>query len=80
MLSVEFEYDINGLPVKVLASCRAIVEAEHIEGLKLIFLGEDDMRLNIPYDKDLFADIEDQAVYLLAESYYNPELNFYHNH
>ena len=80
MISVTFDYDLRGLPIRIFATCKEIVGSEYIEGLTISFLGEDDMRLNVKYDKDLFEDIEAMAVDLLAESYFNPELHFYNHH
>lgn len=80
MLSVNFEYILPNQNVTVVATCRSVVGAEYIEGLTLTFLNEDDIRIHVPYDKELFEDIESDAVYYLAEAYYNPELNFAHAH
>jgi len=76
MLQVTFEYPMRNQSVQVVATCKNIIGAEYIEGLTLTFLNEDDIRIFVPYEKDLFEDIESEAVYMLAEAYYNPELNF----
>lgn len=78
MLQVLFDYPINGENVQVSASCKSI-NGEDVEGLTFIFLDYDDNVLKITYDKEMFSDIEDQALYMLADAYYNPELNF-HQH
>lgn len=80
MLSVTFEYNLRGLPIQVLAACRDVIGDEYIKGLTLTFLDENDLRLHIPYDKDLFEDVEAEAVYLLSENYFNPSLDFSQRH
>lgn len=76
MLQVNFEYPINGINVQVIATCKSVLDGEYVEGLSLTFLNEDDTRIHVQYDKEVFNDIENEAIYFLSEAYYNPELNF----
>lgn len=76
MLQINFEYPIRGINLQVVAACRSVLNGEYVEGLTLTFLNEDDVRIHVPYNKDIFDDIESEAIYYLAEAYYNPELNF----
>lgn len=80
MLQVEFNYPIRGQEVKILATCTGVLGAEYVEGLTLSFFNDADDRILVPFDQDLFDDIESEAVYMLADAYYNPELNFNHAH
>lgn len=80
MLAISFEYDLDGLPVTIFATCKSITDAEQIDGLTITFVGEDDVRLHIPFNKDLFDDIEDEAIFHLGNAYYSPELNFNRAH
>lgn len=75
MIQVIFDYDINGHNIQVSASCKSIY-GEDVGDLKLVFLDQEDNVIKVSYDKDLFNEIEDQALLLLADAYYNPELNF----
>lgn len=75
MLNVLFDYPINGENVVVSASCKSINEGD-VDGLILVFLDHDDNPIKVNYDKEMFEDIEDQALYMLNDAYYNPELNF----
>lgn len=80
MLQVQFEYLIKGQAIEVIASCKSIVDSQFVDGLSLAFLNDKDERILVPYDKDLFEDLENEAVVMLAEAYYNPELNFNRTH
>jgi len=76
VLKVTFPYYINDILYEVTASCRNITEAEDVEGLTLEIKNEDETLVKIPYDKDLFEDLELEAMHFLAEEYYNPQLDF----
>lgn len=78
MLQVTFDYPIKNQNLQVLATCKSVLGSEYVEGLSLTFLNESDERVKVLYDKELFDDIESEAVYLLADAYFNPELNFKH--
>lgn len=80
MLQIHFEYPIRGQNLTVVACCKSVLNGEYVEGLTFTFLNEDDARVHIPYDKDIFDDLESEAIYMLAELYYNPELNFGYGH
>lgn len=76
-MSVTFECEINGKILQVLATCKSVIET-HLEGLSLTFLDENDIRIHVSYDKELFEEIEAEAEYYLSQEYYNPEVRFNH--
>ena len=80
MLQIQFEYPIRGVNMQVIACCKDVIGSEYVSGLTLTFLNEDDVRVHVPYDEDMFNDLEAEAIYMLADVYYNPELNFSHAH
>lgn len=80
MLKVYFDYPISDKQiVEVVATCKSVLGGETVEGLSLQFLDEDKNPVKISYDKELFEDLEHTAIYMLAEEYYNPSLNFSNN-
>lgn len=80
MHPITFQYEIKGKILQVVASCKSILNGEDVEGLSLTFLNENDERVKVSYDKEVFEDLEHEAVYLLAEEYYNPPVNFERGH
>ena len=80
MLQVCFDYNINHQYVKVTASCNEIIDSDDVQGLKFIFTNENDIRIHVEFNEETFEDIEAEALYLLAEQYYNPKLNFNQAH
>ncbi len=76
MLQVQFDYPVNERMLKVIASCKSVVNEEYVESLSITFLDSDDVVVKIEYDKDMFDDIEGEALIMLADLYFNPELNF----
>lgn len=83
MWQVEFNYPVGAQMAKVVASCKSIVADEYdpyVTGLTLTFLDKDDVPIKVDYDKEIFEEIEDEAMLMLSELYYNPELNFQNTH
>lgn len=76
MIQITFDYEIKGKLYQVIAQCKDVVNDYDITNLSLTFLDENDNRIKIDYDKDLFEDLESEAMYYLANEYYNPELKF----
>lgn len=83
MWTVEFDYPVGAQMAKVVATCKSIVADEYdpfVDGLTLTFLDKDDVPIKVQYDKDIFEEIEDEAMLMLAEVYYNLDSKFEHSH
>lgn len=81
MYQVEFDYPIDGKMMKILAKCKDVINEETVRGLSFTFFDGDDNIIKVEYDEGLFEDIEDEALILLSDLYYNRnELNFSQTH
>lgn len=76
MIQVEFDYPINNKLMRIVATCKSVIDGEVIEGLTLMFVDEQDNRVKVSYEKELFIELEDEATVHIADAYYNPEINF----
>lgn len=72
MYTVEFEYPVKGQQLKIFATCKEIID-EEVNGLSLTFLDATDTRIHVSYEKEVFDDIEAEAICYLADLYYNRE-------
>lgn len=73
-IKAEFFFDVTpSIRIKVEARC-SYVDNYGAEDLRLKFFGENDERLEMVYDKAVFADIEEQAVSALLDVKYSPEV------
>jgi hypothetical protein len=77
MYQVELDAWLPGTEQKVsVVACCKNINGYDVEGLTLRFFDENNVILNIAYDKTFFDDIESAATDALLDDYYNSTLGY----
>lgn len=80
MLEVEFGYPVNNRMMKVVARCKSVINEKYVDGLSITFFDLEDNVVKVSFDADMFEDIEDEALIMLADLYYNKPVDHVQTH